>query len=178
MSFCSRIQPGLILREWKALEDQPVPGWSVEPYYPNYLQRWRLYLDGPSGTPYENATFQVSVTFTKTFPVDPPEFRFDTRIFHPNIDVDGCVSLGILDRVVRYAPSISIRSVLSDIVSILRDPDPMYPLCHEAAFLFWEDKRLFQKKAVSWTQKFATKEEIISSRSISPISDEAVCSTS
>jgi ubiquitin-protein ligase len=167
-----------ILREYKTIVDQPEPDWSAELYYPNDLRIWKIYLDGPSGTPYENGKFQLSVTFPETFPFTPPNFRFYTRIFHPNIDFDGHLSIDILNQSKNYSPNVSIRSVLRDIISLLRSPDPVISLCPEAAFLFSENPQLFHDKAASWTAMYATNDEIISSRSSSPKSIENVCNDS
>ncbi len=171
-------QNRLILRQFQALVDQPESDWTVEFYYPNDLKKWKIYLNGPSETPYENGKFQLSVIFPETYPFKPPKFRFNTQIFHPNIDFDGHLSIGILNQLGTYNPAVSIRSVMREIISVLEDPDPKYSLCPEAAYLFSRDQRFFREKATSWTITYATNDEIISSSSISPQIIENVCSNS
>jgi ubiquitin-protein ligase len=171
-------QNRLILREFKAIADKPDSGWTAELYYPNDLQKWKIYLDGPSGTPYENGKFQLFVIFPEAYPFKPPEFRFNTRIFHPNIGFDGHLSIDILNQSETYSPKVSIRSVLGEIVSLLRSPDPEFPLCPEAAFLFSKDQQFFYDKAASWTATYATNDDIISSGSTSPKSLQNVCNDS
>lgn len=166
-----------VLREFKDLEHQAEPNWSVELYYPNDLHKWKIYINGPSETPYESGTFQLAATFTNEYPFKPAEFRFLTQIFHPNIHYNGCLSLDILNPATEYVHRISIRSVLNNIIFILREPELHYPICPEAAQLFENNYDLFYEKAASWTLKYAANEEILSSRPSSPLSIEAVCNT-
>jgi ubiquitin-protein ligase len=171
-------QNRLILQEFKAIVDKPDPGWTAELYYPNNLQKWKIYLDGPSGTPYENGKFQLTVTFPETYPFKPPEFRFNTRIFHPNISFDGHLFIDILKKEGTYSPQVSIRSILREIISRLRHPDPTCTVFTEAAFLFSKDKQCLHEKAASWTAMYATIDDIISSGSSSPKSIQNVCNDS
>lgn len=40
---------------------------------------------GPSGTPYEGGTYEVSITIPNEYPFKPPVMRFITKVWHPNI---------------------------------------------------------------------------------------------
>ena len=46
-----------ILHELETLRNGATPDISIEPYYPNDLQKWKVYLHGSCGTPYEGGTF-------------------------------------------------------------------------------------------------------------------------
>lgn len=46
---------------------------------------WGARLRGPSGTPYENGVFELSVKCPTTYPLAPPNVSFVTPIFHPNV---------------------------------------------------------------------------------------------
>jgi ubiquitin-protein ligase len=40
---------------------------------------------GPSGTPYEGGTYDVSIKIPNEYPFKPPIMKFTTKIWHPNI---------------------------------------------------------------------------------------------
>lgn len=40
---------------------------------------------GPSGTPYEGGTYEVSINIPNEYPFKPPVMKFTTKIWHPNI---------------------------------------------------------------------------------------------
>ena len=50
----------------------------------------------PDQTPWEGGTFMLSLSFTSEYPTKPPEVRFVTPIFHPNVYNDGRICLDIL----------------------------------------------------------------------------------
>ena len=51
---------------------------------------------GPPNTPYDGGVFQVKIDIPVDFPFSPPEIRFQTKIFHPNVDPSGNICLDIL----------------------------------------------------------------------------------
>ena len=51
----------------------------------NNLTQWRANIVGPVGSPYENGLFILSIKFPETYPTVPPEIKFETPIYHPNI---------------------------------------------------------------------------------------------
>lgn len=42
-------------------------------------------LQGPSETPYEAGIFQLAFSVPEQYPLQPPQVRFLTKIFHPNV---------------------------------------------------------------------------------------------
>lgn len=64
--------------------------------------KWRVYLRGPAGTPYEGGVFKVTFTVSlgaaaPAYPFAPPEnFTFETGIWHPRVDAkSGACCLGL-----------------------------------------------------------------------------------
>ena len=45
----------------------------------------------PKSDIYKECAYKIEMKLTNTFPVDPPEVRFLTPIYHPNVDIDGNV---------------------------------------------------------------------------------------
>lgn len=42
-------------------------------------------MQGPSETPFEGGTFELSINVPEQYPLVPPAMRFKTKIFHPNV---------------------------------------------------------------------------------------------
>ena len=53
-------------------------------------------FDGPPQTPYGGGRFVVSVSLSSEFPFAPPQIRFLTRVFHPNVSTSGVIWLDAL----------------------------------------------------------------------------------
>lgn len=130
------------------------PDWSLELYNPTDLRLWKLTVEGPAGTPYENGRFKLTMKFPPEFPFKPPEVFFNTMIFHPNISSQGHVCLDVL--MAEWSPHRSLRTMMKNIRKLLANPnfdDFIFP---EAAFLFKEDRAKFHETAVEWTRKYAS----------------------
>ena len=44
-----------------------------------------VYNQGPSETPFEGGVFQLAFSVPEQYPLQPPQVRFLTKIFHPNV---------------------------------------------------------------------------------------------
>lgn len=60
------------------------------------LFRWKAYIKGPAGTPYENGIFFLSIDLPADYPFKPPKIKFTTRVYHCNINSNGSICLDIL----------------------------------------------------------------------------------
>ncbi len=60
------------------------------------LFNWVATLTGPDGTPYNGLSYKLNLTFPARYPYAPPSVRFQTPIFHPNVDDQGNICLDIL----------------------------------------------------------------------------------
>ena len=137
------------------------PNWSVELYNPKDLYLWKLTVEGPAGTPYENGSFQLTMKFPPGFPFQPPKVFFNTKIFHPNISSKGDIFFGVL--MSGWQSTQSLRTIMKYIQKLLANPnfdDFMFP---EAAFRFKEDRAEFHKTAVEWTRKYASENALSTS---------------
>lgn len=110
-------------------------------------------LRGPSGTPYENGTYDIEILLPEDYPMVPPKVLFITKIFHPNIDKLGRVCLDILKD--KWTPALQIRSVMLSIQILMGNPDPDDFLDIEAADLWKKDPNGARKRAKEWNQKYA-----------------------
>jgi len=142
-------------REISDMRDPP-ENCSAGPKNDNNLGEWAATLIGPSGSPYEGGTFELSINFPMDYPFKPPKIKFETKIYHPNISSDGGICLDILKD--QWSPALTISRVLLSICSLLTDPNPNDPLMAEIARQYKENRLQYDLKAREWTQKYATGE--------------------
>uniref|UniRef100_A0A7N8YL49 Ubiquitin conjugating enzyme E2 A, like n=1 Tax=Mastacembelus armatus TaxID=205130 RepID=A0A7N8YL49_9TELE len=89
-------------------------------------------------------TFKLTVEFTEEYPNKPPTVRFVSKMFHPNVYADGSICLDILQN--RWSPTYDVSSILTSIQSLLDEPNPNSPANSQAAQLYQENKREYEKR--------------------------------
>lgn len=129
----------------------------------------------PEGTPFEDGTFHLQLTFDESYPTRPPACRFLTPIFHPNIYADGSICLDILQN--RWSPTYDVTALLTSIQSLLPDPNPTSPANSAAAKLFTERRAAYEvevRKSVeaSWAYKGPNEEESASEQETEQVEDD------
>ncbi|CAD8063753.1 unnamed protein product [Paramecium primaurelia] len=67
---------------------------------PNCRLLWNAIVAGPEGTSYQGGKFKLSISFPENYPFQPPNFQFQTKIFHPNIDHAGYMCYHTIERYV------------------------------------------------------------------------------
>lgn len=77
------------------------------------------------------------------YPHKPPKVLCQTKIYHPNIDLEGNVCLNILKE--DWKPVLDINAVIYGLVYLFYEPNPDDPLNREAAELFRNDRNQFQR---------------------------------
>ncbi|KAL1242401.1 Ubiquitin-conjugating enzyme E2 [Trichinella spiralis] len=122
-----------LLRDFKRLSTQSVYGVSAAPSLGSIFV-WEAIVFGPPGTPYEDGTFKLQLKFTEDYPNRPPQVKFLSPIFHPNVYVDGSVCMDILQS--RWSPTYDVLAILTCIQSLLNEPNPHSPANPTAASLF------------------------------------------
>jgi ubiquitin-conjugating enzyme E2 G1 len=100
---------------------------------PENFYEWSILLFGPTDTIYEGGIFECKLIFPKTYPNNPPEFKFITYIPHPNIYKDGKVCMSILHEGEditgyenineRWTPAHNVNSILLSFLLILVEPN-------------------------------------------------------
>jgi ubiquitin-protein ligase len=81
------------------------------------MLHWVGTIAGSAGTPYEGTSYRLALVFTAEYPYKPPQVRFDTPCFHPNIDAHGNICLDILQD--KWSSAYDVRTVLLSIQSLL-----------------------------------------------------------
>lgn len=118
------------------------------------FHHWEGMILGLADTPYEGGTFLLDIYFPTNYPIDPPVIHFKTRIYHPNINANGAISVDILKQ--QWSPALTVEKVLLSLCSFIYDPNPLNPLVPEIAKVYLQDPELFRKNAAEWTRKYAT----------------------
>ena len=84
----------------------------------------------------------MNLSFPKDYPFSPPQVRFKSEVFHPNVSDSGYICLDILGS--KWSPSYDVRSILLSIQSLLVDPGlhstPQGALNVEAEALYVSDR--------------------------------------
>mmetsp|Transcript_18620 Transcript_18620/g.38735 ORF Transcript_18620/g.38735 Transcript_18620/m.38735 type:complete len:168 (-) Transcript_18620:41-544(-) len=130
--------------ELMSLMMSPPKGISAFPSNDNFFN-WAGTIKGVEGTAYENLTFKMSLVFPSDYPYSAPTVRFETPIFHPNVDLHGNICLDILKE--KWSAVYNVSSILLSIQSLLGEPNNDSPLNCQAAEL-WENQVEFKKTVV------------------------------
>jgi ubiquitin-conjugating enzyme E2 R len=150
--------------ELKALKRDPVEGFTVQiPDESNFFE-WDVYIQGPPDTDYEGGIFKARLSFPEDFPYKPPEMKFLSDFWHPNVYADGKVCISILhppghdpmsgERAEeRWSPIQSVTSVLLSVISLLSDPNNSSPANVDAG-VEWRNNRVkFREKIRKLVEK-------------------------
>ncbi|KAB7496903.1 Ubiquitin-conjugating enzyme E2 T [Armadillidium nasatum] len=130
--------------------------------------------------------FQVGNRNPERYPFNPPNIRFLTPIYHPNIDNMGRICLDLLKMPPSggWRPALSISNILTSIRVLMNAPNPDDPLvpeiiyskfCSVNLYLFYEsclvalksaeefkmNPTLFEANAKIWTQKYALDKNVV-----------------
>ena len=82
----------------------------------------------PADSPYAGGVFKLSIHFPTEYPFKQPHITFLTKIYHPNIDLEGHVCLNILRD--EWKPVLDINAVIYGIIYLFYEPNPNDPLNH------------------------------------------------
>eukprot|EP00069_Balaena_mysticetus_P017744 bmy_10754T0 len=105
-----------LMRDFKRLQEDPPAGVSGAPSE-NNIMVWNAVIFGPEGTPFEDGTFKLTIEFTEEYPNKPP------------------TSMQMVVYVWTYFRT-----------SLLDEPNPNSPANSQAAQLYQENKREYEKR--------------------------------
>ncbi|KAJ1375128.1 Ubiquitin-conjugating enzyme E2 [Sesbania bispinosa] len=103
---------------------------------------WIGTIEGGKGTLYEGLSYKLSLRFPLDYPFKPPQVKFETMCFHPNVDQFGNICLDILQD--KWSSAYDCRTILLSIQSLLEEPNLESPLNSYAAAL-WNDKEDYKR---------------------------------
>ncbi|GAB1193294.1 hypothetical protein APSETT444_002497 [Aspergillus pseudonomiae] len=157
-----------IAKELAELTASPPEGITVELANESDIYQWKVYMDGPEGSPYhrsetltriplnQNGRFLVKLSLPTEYPFKPPSVSFGTKIYHPNVTNDdkGSMCLGML-RADEWKPSSKIAAVLEFARQLLVEPMPDDAVEGRIAEQYKNDRARYDEIAREWTRKYA-----------------------
>lgn len=157
MSTCENVSPQvlqILSRELRELARAAPAGIKMLINHTN-MTDIQADIEGPDGTPYEGGVFRCKLVLGNGFPNSAPKGYFLTKIFHPNVAVNGDICVNTLKK--DWKPTMGLRHILQVIRCLLIVPFPESALNQEASKLFLEDYADFFKRAKLLTTIHARK---------------------
>ncbi|KAK9901619.1 hypothetical protein WJX75_005155 [Coccomyxa subellipsoidea] len=144
-----------LVKELKELSRSGSDDIILEPDDSN-IHKWKAYVKGPNGTPYQGGVFQLNIRVPDQYPLVPPAVQYHTKIFHPNVHFKtGEICLDILKNA--WSPAWTLQSTCQAIVALMSDAAPDSPLnCDAGNLLRAGDVRGYNALAHMYTAEHAT----------------------
>lgn len=111
-----------IAKEHTNLQRDPLETCSAGPAELDNPRRWIGHITGPPGTPYEQKTLPIAITFPEDYPMKPFQLAFTTPVSHPNVSEHGEVRLDELEEK-HWSPVFTVRSILLCLQALLSSPE-------------------------------------------------------
>lgn len=135
------------IRVQKDVNELDIPS-SIQVHFPQSddIMNFDLLLSPEEGY-YKHGSFNFSIAVPEDYPHKPPKVKCNTRVYHPNIDVDGNVCLNILRQ--DWKPVLTLSSILYGLQLLFLEPNPDDPLNKEAAELLKRNPHEFQRNVTA-----------------------------
>lgn len=108
---------------------------------PNDLTHFNVVVTPDSGL-WQGATYHFTFDIPANYPHEPPKVHCQTKIYHPNIDLQGKVCLNIIKE--DWKPVLDVNTVIYGVIYLFYEPNPDDPLNPEAAELYRSDLQQVQ----------------------------------
>ncbi|CAH4023565.1 ubiquitin-conjugating enzyme E2 T-like [Pieris brassicae] len=146
-----------LTREMKSFWNKPPWGITCRPEKEDVLDVLLIKMCGPRGSPYESGQFKLVINVPDRYPFEPPQVKFVTPVYHPNIDAVGRICMNMLKMPPKgsWLPTITIETLLISIQTLLANPNPDDPLVTEIAMEYKYNIDLFHENAKKHTKAYA-----------------------
>ncbi|KAI8830736.1 putative UBC5-E2 ubiquitin-conjugating enzyme [Chytriomyces cf. hyalinus JEL632] len=142
-------------KELGELTNTPSDDFATGPVSDSDLLNWEAKLVGPTNSPYQGGKFTVALVFTSDYPFKPPKVKFATKIYHPNVDEDGSICIGVLKPDV-WKPSNKIADILNSLVLVLAEPNADDAINTGVAEAMNTNRAHYEKTCQEWIKKYAS----------------------
>jgi len=116
---------------------------------------WKVLYLGESGTPYSSGYWLLTVEFGSDYPMQPPIVRFQTKVYHCNINDDGKICHQILSS--SWAPSVTAKKIFEEIADMMKNPNPGDALDTCKGDLYNTNKTQYEVNIREWKNQYASK---------------------
>lgn len=137
--------------ELREIDENPPTHISFGPLSDDVFQ-WQGIIMGPIDTPFEGGIFLLSINFPINYPFSPPEVKFQTKIYHPNVSKDGQIDINILGE--QWTPVLTTEKLLLSISSLLTDPI-LGNTDNPISDVYLYHRKDYDRIAREWTQEYA-----------------------
>eukprot|EP00742_Colponemidia_sp_Colp-10_P000940 GILJ01001019.1.p1 GENE.GILJ01001019.1~~GILJ01001019.1.p1 ORF type:complete len:174 (+),score=17.73 GILJ01001019.1:60-524(+) len=140
-----------LMSDLRHISSEAPEGVSASPVSEDNMFVWQASIVGPDETPWEGGIYSLRIIFTEQYPSKPPKVRFTTEMFHPNVYTDGTLCLDIIQD--QWSPIYTVSTILTSIQSLLMDPNPASPANPEAAQIYGNDRKEYDRRVRRLAQK-------------------------
>ncbi|CAL5378609.1 hypothetical protein ACSBR2_019383 [Camellia fascicularis] len=91
---------------------------------------------------YLGGTFIFTFQVPAVYPHEPPKVKCKTKVYHPNIDLEGNVCLNILRE--DWKPVLNINTIIYGLYHLFTQPNCEDPLNHDAAAILRDNPKMFE----------------------------------
>mmetsp|Transcript_493 Transcript_493/g.1515 ORF Transcript_493/g.1515 Transcript_493/m.1515 type:complete len:153 (-) Transcript_493:410-868(-) len=133
-----------LMSDLKSIRNEPPEGCSASPVSDDNLFVWSASVFGPADSPWEGGAFSLQLVFSERYPERPPRVRFTCEIFHPNVYPDGTICMDLIQD--QWSPCHNTGTLLASIQSLLTDPNCSSPANPDAAQLYQNDRKGYNRK--------------------------------
>ncbi|WP_372821318.1 ubiquitin-conjugating enzyme E2 [Pseudomonas parafulva] len=141
-----------IRKDLQEIQNNPIAGVTVSEGG-NDVFEWIVTISGPEDTPYAGGDFYLKFSFPIDYRFRPPVVTFISKIYHPNVDVNGRFLIKNLEG---WSPDTTARSLICAIISVLKTPELENALSPKIAEVYRESREVYQQNAREWTAKYAS----------------------
>ncbi|KAF6019901.1 UBE2F [Bugula neritina] len=153
------VRDRLLIQEVNEVPDHLPKGCNIIFPNPDRLHEILLRINPNSGY-WKGGTFEFEISVPLEYNIMPPSVKCKTKIWHPNIDINGVVCLSILRSrsldPTGWAPTRTLKDVVWGICALFGDllnfDDPLNV---EAADLYLKDKVAFESKVKHYVNCYA-----------------------
>jgi len=146
-----------IVKDLKSIQEEPVEGVFCEFVDESDVFEWRIFFEGPEGTPYQGGIFEARMKFPDDYPMAPPTLTILSEFWHPNVYKDGRVCISILHSPgndpmsgelpeERWMPTQTVSTIMLSFQSMLSDPNLASPANLDASLMYRDKKQEFVEK--------------------------------
>eukprot|EP00047_Mylnosiga_fluctuans_P003178 m.227824 g.227824 ORF g.227824 m.227824 type:complete len:155 (+) comp11649_c0_seq1:25-489(+) len=111
----------------------------------------------PASAPYDKGAFKFTITFPAEYPFKPPEVKFNTPIYHVNVDEKENLMCLPITTAAEWKPTMRMTNVFDAILKNFEQPNLSHPVRADLGELYTKDRATYNKRAEEHIKKNALK---------------------